>query len=152
MDVSEVLDDHYYLKQAQFPKGIYSHEAAYMFHGLSTFTPFSFYMTFPAGTVIDYEKKEELKVFYLEEPYYSCGIETLRSWVGYPIQVTDLERTMIDLLRSNHTLDFIFNEVVSNYLWTDEKNLERLKAYAKLFGLEDVVQEKVITPFSKNEY
>lgn len=152
MEISDIIDDQYYLKQAQFPRGIYSHEAAYMFHGLSSFTPFYFYMTFPTGTVVKYGGKDELRVYYLDEPCFSCGVETIKSWLGGPIQVTDLERTMIDLLQDDYGHHFLFDEILSNYLWDKKKDLKRLKVYAKLFNLEDVVQEKIMAPFEKNEY
>lgn len=141
-----LLEDRYeddlYIMQLKYSKGIYSYESACMLHGLTTFSPFAYIMTFPKGYHLNTRKGQYIEAHYATPQFYSLGVMTLDSWFGNPLRVTNLERTVIDMLRSPQTLPDIVDEVMSNYSWSEEKNVTRLKEYARLYHVEHLVRER----------
>lgn len=141
-----LLDDSYeddlYIMQLKYSKGIYSHESACMLHGLTTFSPFAYIMTFPKGYHLNTRAEQYIEAHYAVPQFYSLGVMVLDSWFGNPLSVTNLERTVIDMLRSSHTLPDIVDEVISNYSWSQDKNLTRLNDYAHLYKVTHLVRER----------
>lgn len=141
-----LLDDSYednlYIMQLKYARGIYSYESACMLHGLTTFSPLAYIMTFPKGYHLKARKAQCIEAHFATPSFYSLGVTILDSWFGNPLRVTNLERTVIDMLRSPQTLPDIVDEVVSNYSWSEEKNLTRLKEYARLYRVEHLVRER----------
>ena len=141
-----LLDDSYeddlYILQLKYAKGVYSYESACMLHGLTTFSPFTYIMTFPKGYHLKTRKVQYIEAHFAAPSFYSLGITTLNSWFENPLRVTNLERTVIDMLRSPKILPDIVDEVMSNYSWSQEKNLSRLKEYARIYGVEHLVRER----------
>jgi len=141
-----LLDDRYeddlYIMQLKYSKGIYSYESACMLHGLTTFSPFSYIMTFPKGYHLNTREAQYIEAHFATPKFYALGVMELNSWFGNPLRVTNLERTVIDMLRSPYTLPDIVDEVLSNYRWSDNKDLSRLKDYARLYRVENLVRER----------
>ena len=99
-------------------------------------------MTFPKGYHLKTREEQYIEAHFSTPKFYSLGVIELHSWFGNPLRVTNLERTVIDMLRSPQTLPDIIEEVVSNYSWSEEKDLARLEDYARLYGVEELVKER----------
>lgn len=140
--LNDSYEDDLYIMQLKYSKGIYSHESACMLHGLTTFSPFSYIMTFPKGYHLNTREAQCIEAHYSTPPFYSLGVMQLKSWFGNPLRVTNLERTVIDMLRSPHTLPDIVDEVLSNYSWSEDKNLTRLNEYAQVYKVMHLVRER----------
>lgn len=138
----EDYDDDLYVMQLKYSKGVYSYETACMLHGLTTFSPFAYIMTFPKGYHLNNRAEHSIEAHFATPFFYSLGVMECISWLGNPLRVTNLERTVIDMLRSPRTLPDILDEVLVNYQWSEEKNIDRLKEYASLYRVERQLKER----------
>lgn len=136
--------DELYTTQLRFSKGYYSHETAVMLHSLSTYSPFVNHLTFPRGYHLNNPEQQHIYPHHMTLDKINIGVEKMESWHGNNILVTNLERTVIDMLNSKNTFPGIVDEVIDNYLWTEDKDINRLKKYAKIFGAEKQIEEKVL--------
>lgn len=136
--------DELYTTQLRFSKGVYSHETAVMLHSLSTYSPFVYHMTFPRGYHL--KNADEYKIYphHVQLNKFNIGIQKMESWHGNPIIVTDLERTVVDMLNHKNAFPGIIGEMIDNYLWTEEKDLCKLKEYAAFFDVQQQVEEEVL--------
>lgn len=140
--LDDSFEDDLYIMQLKYSKGVYSYESASMLHGLTTFSPFAYIMTFPKGYHLKTRQEQHIEAHFATPKFYSLGVMELDSWFGNPLRVTNLERTVIDMLRSPQTLPDIVDEAMSNYSWSQKKNLTRLKKYARMYGVERLVRER----------
>lgn len=137
--------DELYTTQLRFSKGIYSHETAVMLHSLSTYSPFVYHMTFPRGYHLKNAKKYNIFSHHLPLNKLDIGVKKMDSWHGNPLVVTDLERTVVDMLDSKSAFPGIVDEMIDNYLWSQEKDISKLEEYAALFGIQQKVEEEVLS-------
>lgn len=146
-----LLDDFYfddlYLMQLRYAKGIYSHETAVMLHTLSTYSPFHFHVSFPRGYHLANAKELRFKPYYVRsEELQSEFIEVMNSWDSNPIRVTNLEKTVIDMLRHQRPMPGIVEEMINDYIRRKDKDIEKLKQYAVQFEVYRIVEERIL-PF-----
>ena len=144
------LDDTYYddlyLLQLKYPKGVYSHETAVMLHWLSTNYPFMYHLSFPRGYNLINAKNQKIKPYYivnkaLDKEY----VDVLDSWDSNPLRVTNLEKTVIDMLVSKTAEPGLVDEMIDDYLGRADKNIERLKEYGKRCNVEELINETIFT-------
>lgn len=139
------FDDLYFM-QLKYPKGVYSYETAVLIHWLSTNFPFMFHLTFPRGYHLTNAKEQHIEAHYrakheLDEEY----IDVVNSWDGNPLRVTNVEKTLIDMLRYKQATPGIIDEMVKDYLNREDKNLPRLEEYSKRFKVEDLIEERILS-------
>lgn len=142
-----LLDDMYfddlYLLQLKYPKGVFSYETAVMLHWLSTNYPFVYHMSFPRGYHLVDAKEQNIKSYYVSKNETNDEyLEVVDSWDGNPLRVTNLEKTIVDMLRYKEATPGIVDEMLDDYLGREDKNLERLKQYARKFDIESLLNEK----------
>lgn len=135
--------DELYTTQLRYSKGIYSHETAVMLHSLSTYSPFVYHLTFPRGYNLNNLEQQHIYSHHMTLDKINIGVEKTESWHGNLILVTNLERTVVDMLNNKNAFPGIIDEVIDNYLWSEDKDFNKLKKYAKIFGAEKQIEEKV---------
>jgi len=136
--------DELYTTQLRYSKGVYSHETAVMLHSLSTYSPFVYHLTFPRGYHLNNPEQQHIYPHHMTLDKINIGVEKMESWHGNLISVTNLERTVVDMLNNKNAFPGIVDEMVDNYLWMEDKDIGRLKEYAKIYGVESQVEEKVL--------
>lgn len=144
------FDDLYFV-QLKYPKGVYSHETAVMLHTLSTFSPFHFNISFPRGYHLGSEHATEQNIHphYMNKSEFNNEyVEEMTSWDSNPIRVTNLEKTVIDMLRYENSMPGVIDEMIHDYLGRDDKNITRLVEYGNTFGVIDQIEERIL-PFVK---
>lgn len=143
--LDESFYDDLYLLQLQYSKGIYSHETAVMLHWLSTNYPFKYHMTFQKGYHLKNATEQNIKPHYFSSAEVSDEYtEIINTWDGNPVRVTNLEKTVIDMLKNKRATPNIINEMISDYVSRNDKNIKRLIDYAERFNVLDLVREKVL--------
>ena len=100
----DIYIDDYFSLQYRFPKGIYSLEIALWLHGLSLTIPFEPVMTFPFGTNTRPMKEVGVKPIVARK-YHEIGIIRLERQAGQFISVYDMERTLVECLRTAYHVD-----------------------------------------------
>lgn len=146
------FDDLYFI-QLQYPQSIFSHETAVMLHNLSTFSPFHFNLSVSRGDNLgdDIAKEQKAHLHYmhkieLEKEY----IEVMDSWDSNLIKVTNLEKTIVDMLCYKYSMPGIVDEMIWNYLHRNDLNIARLIKYGERFDVMPRI-EKEILPFIKKQ-
>lgn len=144
-----LLEDWYaddlYLLQLKYPDIVYSHHTAIMLHWLSTDFPFFYYFSLP---------KEHKDLSFTEKyvkPYYVNADELsneyvmdIDSWHSNSIRVTNLEKTVVDSLRSEKLMASVLKEMVDDYIHRKDKNIQRLIEYANRFDVMEVIEREVL--------
>jgi len=134
--------DDLYMLQLKYPKGVYSHETAVMLHWLSTNYPFVFHISFPRGYHLNNAEEQNIKSYYVSKYNLTDEyVEVMNSWDSNPLRVTNLEKTVIDMLKIQNATPGLVDEMVDDYLNREDKDIERLKVYGKRFNLESVINE-----------
>lgn len=141
---ADSLADEMYLLQAQFPKAIYSHEAALYLHELAEREPTPLTVTVTASYNSGGLTKKGVKVYYAKNEWYGLGITEMASFGGNMIKVYDLERTICDIVRRYDDMDIaVFNYAVKEYVKRKDKDYTRLSRYAVALHLERKIREKM---------
>lgn len=138
----DCLTDELYLLQAQFPKAVYSHEAALYLHDLAEKEPIPFSVTVPASYNSDGLMKKGVKVYYVKKEWYDMGICEIQTPGGHFVKVYDMERTICDILRKRKNMDIsVFNYAVKEYMKRRDKRISVLSRYAVALHIEKQMNE-----------
>lgn len=138
-------EDDLYDLQLRYPKGIFSHDTAMMLHELTTFSPFVYHLTFPKGYHLFNAKEQLIEMHYADKSECSEEyIQIIDSWESNPIKVTNLEKTIVDTFRYEKLMTFFVQEMISNYLYRNDKDVYKLREYAKEFGVMEVVEKEIL--------
>lgn len=133
--------DDFYLLQARFPKGIFSHETALYLQGFSDRAPIVPTMTFRYGTSTT-RMKGEIRPVIVSSDFELGLIEIEKN--GSRILVYNVERTLVDLLKPRYDTDFEqFIPAMKRYATSKNKDINKLFRYAQHFGLEVEMQKYI---------
>lgn len=138
------LADEMYLLQAQFPRAVYSHEAALYLHDLAEREPTPFTVTVSASYNSSGLLKKGVKVYYAKRGWHELGVTQMKSPGGHSVKVYDLERTICDIVRRSNDMDIaVFNYAVKEYVRRRDKDYARLSRYAAAMNVERKIREKM---------
>ncbi|MBQ3029920.1 MAG: type IV toxin-antitoxin system AbiEi family antitoxin domain-containing protein [Agathobacter sp.] len=136
-----VHDDMYTL-MLRTDKIIFSHDTALFLNGLSERTPFEHSVTIPSDSVLSNTLKEDCNCYYIKPELHELGVVEKKTTFGNVVRCYDAERTICDLLRSRNRMD---DETVisamKNYAAYEEKDLNRLAAYAEKFRVSKILKQ-----------
>ncbi len=129
----------FFLLQQRYKKGVFSHNTALYFYHLTDRTPIKIDLTFPSNIRV---KNELIKSHYIKAEDYNIGINTINMNDGTKINVYDIERTIIDIIRDRNKIDTqIFNTAIKEYVKLKNKNLVKLSKYAREFKVEKILKQ-----------
>lgn len=132
--------DQYFLLQYRFPQGVFSHETALYLLGYLDQAPQQIQMTFPLGFNTFRTKKAQVQAIIASKDVTIGSISLQRSG-GTTLQVYEIERTLIDLLKPRYKADkVLLMSALKQYIRSDACNIAKLNDYAQLFKLETKVQ------------
>ena len=128
----------FWLMNEKYKNGIYSHNTALYFYGLTDRTPMKLDMTFPDNNRVN---NDYLNVHYIKKDNHKLRLKNNKLNDGSCIQIYDLERTICDIIRDRNKIDLqIFNQAINEYMKRKDKNLIALYKYAKVFKLENIIK------------
>jgi predicted transcriptional regulator of viral defense system len=142
ISASDMSDD-YLVAQYKCRKGVFSHETALFFHGLSDRTPLTLMMTIPSGYNTTLLKgKDTYRFFYCKSELHALGITTMPSPRGNDLRVYDKERTLCDCIKRKDNLDSdLVLSAIKQYMGESGTDLARLLDYAERFKIRDTVRQ-----------
>jgi len=124
-------------------KGVYSHETALFFHGLSDRTPQQLMITIPSGyntTLL--RDKDSYRFFYCKPDIHAIGIGKAISPYGNELLVYDKERTICDCIKKKAALDSdLVLTAVKQYMRENGTDFAKLLSYAELLKIRDIVRQ-----------
>lgn len=139
-----ILPDEMYLVQTQFPKAIYSYDAALYLHDLAEYEPVPLTVTVPASYNSSNLLEKGIKVYYAKKEWYALGVMQIPSLGGHMIKVYDLEHTICDIVRRSNDMDIaVFNYAVTSYVKRKDKDYAKLSHYAAILNIERKIKEKM---------
>jgi len=142
ISASDMVDD-YLVEQYRCGKGIFSHETALYFHGLSDRTPIQLMMTIPSGYNTRLLKdKNAYRFFYCKPDVYPNGITTVQSPHGNELRIYDKERTLCDCIKKKNSLDSdLVLSAVRQYMRENRTDFAKLLNYAETLKIRDTVRQ-----------
>jgi predicted transcriptional regulator of viral defense system len=142
ISASDMADD-YLVAQYKCGKGVYSHETALYFHGLSDRTPLQLMMTIPSGYNTTLLKdRDTYRFFYCKPDVHALGITTALSPHGNTLRVYDRERTLCDCIKKKTALDADMVLVaVKQYMGESGIDLAKLLSYAETLKIRGTVRQ-----------
>ena len=145
---ADMLTDELYLLQAQFPRAVFSHEAALYLHDLSEYEPIPLTVTVPASYNSTGLTRKGVKVYYVKPEWYTLGLIEIPSFGGHLVHAYDLERTICDVIRRSEMMDVsAFNYAVREYTKRRDKNYAKLIRYAAALRVEKKLREKMLDEY-----
>ncbi|MBQ9267414.1 MAG: abortive phage infection protein [Clostridia bacterium] len=128
----------FWLMGERYKNGIYSHNTALYFYGMTDRTPLRFDMTFPSNNRVS---NDFLKVHYVKKENHKLGLTKIKLGNGYEIQIYNVERTICDIVRDRNKIDpQTFNNAMKEYMKRKDKNLKLLYEYATAFRVNKVLE------------
>lgn len=129
----------FWLMSQKYKKGIFSHNTALYFYGLTDRTPLKIDITFPSSMRV---RNDYLKIHYIKNENLNLGVTTIELEKGIEVPVYDLDRTICDIIRDKNKIDpQIFNMAMKEYGKKKKKNLRLLYKYSKEFNIENKLQQ-----------
>lgn len=123
------------------PQGVFSHDEAFYYYGLTDREPLTHTLTMYSGYNAHRLTADGIKVYTVKKELLDLGKTTVTDHLGNDIPMYDLERTVCDLIRSRNSIEVQdFNSVLKAYVSRKDKNLNRLMEYAKLFRVEKILR------------
>lgn len=133
--------DDYFVTQYRLQSGIYSHETALFLLGYANEPITQTTMTFPYGHHSTRPKRLGVRPVFVSH-YYDHGIVEVERPGGRTARVYSIERTLIDLLRPHYQADKrYFFDALQDYLKSRQCHLELLLKYARMFSVEEKLQD-----------
>lgn len=132
--------DDFFLLQQKYKKGVFSHETALYLHGLSDRAPIEIVMTFPFGTSTSRMKADNVRPV-VTKIEFDLGKTVIEKAPSNEIVVYDVERTLVDLLKSKYDADMEqLIPAFKRYAASKTKDVNKLFRYAAIFGVEEKVR------------
>ncbi|MBE5806632.1 MAG: hypothetical protein E7313_08035 [Clostridiales bacterium] len=129
----------FFILNQKYKTGIFSHNTALYFYGLTDRTPFLLDMTFPSTVRIN---NDSLSPHYIKPELLSLGETVLSLEDGTKIKIYDKERTICDIIRDRNKIDpQIFNTAIKEYFKQNNKNLNLLYKYAKKLKIDKILKK-----------
>lgn len=120
---------------------IYSHETALFLRGLMEREPRYISVTVQAGYNATHLRRRGIRVHQAKMDTVTLGAAQAETNFGNFVRAYDMERTICDIIRCKNSTDVqIFQYAMKEYMASNEKNLNRLMEYARIFRIEAAVR------------
>lgn len=125
-----INDDEFYEAQIYSQLKPYWGLSAIMLHDLTTnVAHYHYFLSRTKNNPLAENIKYHIKNYNEEE------LEYIDSWFGRRILVTNLEKTIIDCLRYSNEFSAYLEELLTNYIDHEQKDIEKLKSYAAKYQI-----------------
>lgn len=130
-----LLEDEYYIIQRRYSNVVFSYNTAFHILNLTNRTPIEIDIT----TIRSNNIKGHYNVHYVTEDKFDIGKIEVISPFGNKIYVYNAERSICDMLKSNDFELELQNRILNEYFHSENKNLDQLIEYSKVFNIYDKV-------------
>lgn len=137
----DCLDDKLYRLQSKYPCIIFSHFTSIGIHNSKYNRKLDFEATVPSGYNSHNIEEYGVKVHHVKKELYEIGICTAKTEFGRDIKIYNIERTICDILRNRNKIDITeINNILRHYAKRKDKDIEKLKIYAKKFRISKILE------------
>ena len=141
--LKNVEKDEHYLLQLKYPNVVFSYETALYFHDMLGRTPIDINVTIPTSYIgSDLKKEKNVIVYYSKGNPYNKGITAIKTPYGNVVRAYSMEKTICDIINNGKMVDKkIYLDAIRKYARTKDKDLVLLDKYAKMYGIEDKLNQ-----------
>lgn len=133
---AKLLKDEYYILQKRYPSAIFSYNTALHILNMTNKIPSKIDITVPRNKRV----KGNYNIHHVSKNYYNIGIIESTSPLGNKIKIYNAERCICDILRSKDNMDLeLKNRVLNYYFNSEDKNIELLLEYSKIFNIYEKI-------------
>ncbi len=134
--------DSLFILYKKVPHLVFSHEEALYHYGLIDHEPSKTTITVYSGYNKSRLNNRGIKVFTVKKELVDLGKTFVKDEYNYLIPMYDLERTIVDLIRSRTYFEIEdFKSALKNYSRRNDKDLSKLFEYAKKFKVDKIIKE-----------
>lgn len=121
------------------PGGVVCMYSAWAYYGLSSMVPPAFCIAIVNKRKVVLPKMLPITLYYWKPENLEFGIRR-ENISGHGVRITDLERSVCDAVKYRNKIGLdICAEIIRNYLRKKERNLSRLREYAKKLRVANVL-------------
>lgn len=136
------IGDEYYKMLSKSKNAIFSMSTALYLHNLSDRNPIIYNITLPNGYSGALQKEKNVILNFVKREFLNLGVMKIKSPFGMEIKVYDIERTICDIIKNKNKMDAeIFSKALKEYAKSNNKNLSKLRKYARKMNIEKKVNE-----------
>ena len=122
--------------------GVFSHDEAFYYYGLTDREPLVHTLTIYSGYNAHRLKEDGYKVYTVKKELHGDGIIMLRTPFGHMVPVYNMERTVCDIVRNrNNTEIQTFQSALKQYAMQKDKDLRLLMKYATKFHVDKILRQ-----------
>lgn len=122
-------------------RAVFSHETALYLHGLMEREPGTVSVTVCKGYNATHLRRQGIKVYQVKPDVAELGLTEIRTGMGNPVRVFDMDRTICDIISCKDAMDIqVFQYAIKEYMASRMKNLGNLMEYAKKLRIESAVR------------
>ena len=133
--------DALYLIHKRCPQAVISHDEALYYYGLVDHEPAAPTLTIYSGYNAGRLRASGYRVFYVKKENLVAGTRMVTDFLGNEIPMYDIDRTICDMVRNRSSFEMQdFNGALKAYVRRKDKDISKLYGYAKLFRLENIIQ------------
>lgn len=137
----EAWEDESYILSLRCPQGVFSHDEALYYHGLTDREPMQQTITIYTGYGTSRLVNDGVRVFTVRKELLDVGKEIIKNSFGHEIPIYNRERTICDLVRSRSRFEIQdYQTALKTYIGGKDKDLNRLMEYAKLFRVDKKIR------------
>lgn len=117
------------------PGGVFCLFSAAFYYGLTTTIPARHHVAIPGDRKVALPSYPPIQLYFWNKTPYSLGVTTA-DLAGGRIHLYDLEKTVCDVIRHRNKIGLeVLKEILRNYLDQEDRNLNRLHAYARQLNM-----------------
>ncbi len=138
--IPEYVNDTYYVIASKSKNAVFSLATALYLHNLSDRTPLVYNITLPYDYKGILQKDNNVIINYVSRDIINLGVIEMTTPFGMKVRSYDVERTICDIIKNKNKMDSeIFSKAMKLYAKSKEKNLSKLRKYAKAMKIEKKV-------------
>lgn len=139
---SNDMPDELYLLQQRSAKIIFSHETALFLHDMAERTPLSHSLTIPSNSKLSPTLSDGCKIYYVQPKLHSLGRCSTMTKMGHQVIAYDVERTVIDILRSRNRIDSqTLAAAMKSYANRKDQDWSKLREYSEAFHVTKLLRQ-----------
>ena len=132
----------FYYAEAYAPDGVVCLLSAAVYYNLTTYMPDSVDVAIPRKSKVSATLEwPPINVHYYTNERHKLGVTTVGD-DGNEFKIYDIEKTVVDIVFYREKVGIEeTKEILTNYLQTDKRNLNRLLFYASLMKCEKIIRQ-----------
>lgn len=134
--------DELFILHKRCPAAVFSHDEALYYHDLTDREPVVHTLTVYTGYNTKRLTQSGCKVYTIKKELLNIGKINGKDSYGNEIPLYDLERTICDIVRCRRNFEIQdFITALKSYSRREDKDLNRLMSYAKLFHVDKIIRQ-----------